>query len=649
MKIIVNRFSALSVAAILILMFLAPATQSASAASVPFSGPVYISCFTADGAPTHLLVFFNLNDQAGLTNYLNNAYYNPSSPSYHNFLSAGQFDSQYSAPGWVFGAVESIFFSNGLRTISSAPMLIEAAGSDTNVENALIQISSTANIQKYIIGAECLSQTIDAPSGVSVPSYKPEYVQGAYVGSSPLSAGNPQSDNDGCTATETTTGGLVWLPCGLQTIYDENPLLNQGSHGQTIALVDAYGDPQISQANNLVYDNIACSDLATFNQQFNLPYSGCSVIYPTGVPLLSANNYQDAEGWTIETGIDMQYSHVTAPQAHILEVTSSTDYDDLFASVEYVVNNQLANEISLSWGSYEDAFYCTNPAYGCAPPNTAALMLGYNEIFQQAAAEGIGVFGGSGDYAAFDPYFSSIPSLAPYGEISASSPPADDPWVTGVGGTTLTATFTDHSVSRLETAWSLGSDSYAPSIGSGGGFSMVFSEPLGQQLVHISTQVNSISEPALGITFYPQGQRGVPDLAADANPSTGVLVIQGGAFSSYEWGGTSLAAPLVAGMTTTIQSSIKSFAIGDLAPSLYQLYSQEQHGFYVSQSQFNIFQLYSGIPGAMFETASGQNGPFTVTPGNWNPVAGLGQLNAYGLSQIISYAGSAQSAPPPFL
>jgi len=150
--------------------------------------------------------------------------------------------------------------------------------------------------------------------------------------------------------------------------------------------------------------------------------------------------------------------------------------------------------------------------------------------------------------------------------------------------------------------------------------------------------------PALGITFYPQGQRGTPDLSAVADPSIGVLVIQDGTFSQHEWGGTSLAAPLTAGMITTVQSSVSSFAIGDLAPTLYQLYSQENHGsygpqFYVSQTQFSIYQLYRGVQGTMFETASGQNGPFTVTPGIWNPVTGLGQPNVFGLSQVISDAG----------
>ncbi|HXX72976.1 MAG TPA: S53 family peptidase, partial [Candidatus Acidoferrales bacterium] len=545
-------------------------------------------------------------------------------------LSASQFDAQYSAPASVFTLVESIFSANKLTTVATAPMLIMASGTDTQAQSALGQLSSEpASIQKYIIGVECMPETINilTSSGARIPHYTSFHHRGAYVGTSLFSG--PKA----CTYNEIVSGFQVWYPCGLQTIYDEKPLLNQGTQGshQTIALVDAFGDPETAAANNLVYNNIACYDLGLFDGNFSLPDSGCSVIYPTGVPVLTANNYQDAEGWSIETAIDMQYSHTMAPQAHILEVTASTDYDDLYASVEYVVNHQSANMISLSWGEWEDLFYYPAcPAVTSSGPTTcAALMLGYDEIFQQAAAQGISVFVSSGDYAAYDPVTQ---------EVAASSP-ATDPWVSAVGGTTLNATFTPFSVSRLEHAWSLGSDSYNTVIGTGGGFSMLFQEPLGQQLIHISTQgVTSIPEPALGITFYPQGMRGVPDLSADADPSTGVLVIQDGAFSPYVWGGTSLAAPLTAGMTATVQSNTWSITIGDLAPSLYLLYLQENGAFYVYQTQFSLSQLNQGVPGVMFETAYGQNGLFHVTPGIWNPVCGLGQLNVYGLSLVISGA-----------
>jgi subtilase family serine protease len=620
---------ALSILSSLVLM--TAIVPFARATVVPVTQPVYESCPTSSPytstTPSHFLVFFTLQNQGELTTFLDHAYYTPSNPSYHKFISASQFDTEYSAPASVFTLVESIFSSNGLTTLATAPMFIEGSGTLTQVNSALAVLSSEpAGIQEHIIGAECMPQTIDLQSSpnVRIPHYTPAHHQGGYVGTAPsfLPSFSPSTV---CTYNEVVSGAQVWFPCGLQTIYDENPLLNHGYSGshQTIALVDAYGDPETAAASSYIYNNIACSDFALFDIKFSLPYSSCSVIYPTGVPVLTTNNVADAEDWSIETAIDMQYSHTMAPQAHIMEVTASTDYDDLYASIEYVLSHQSANMISLSWGEWEDLFYYPTAAIG-----GAALMLGYDEVFEQAAAQGIGVFVSSGDYAAYDPQFSPQ-------EVSASAP-ATDPWVAAVGGTTLTATFTPSSVSRLEHAWSLGSDSYNTIIGTGGGFSMLFEETPGQQLVHISTEgVTSIPEPDLGLTFYPQGMRGEPDLSADADPSSGVLVVQDGAFSSYFWGGTSLAAPLTAGMTATVQSSTGSFTIGDLAPSLYLLYQQENGAFYVHQTHFTLSQLNQGVQGVMFVTAYGQNGPFYVIPGMWNPVCGLGQLNVYGLSQVL--------------
>ena len=641
-----KRLFALSVALILILMIAAPSAQTAQTTSPSFPEPVYVSCYTSSGLPAHLLVFLDLSNQAQLTQFLNSAYYDSSSPSFHGFLSASQFSAQYSAPASVVSAVESIISANKLVTIMTAPMLIEASGTDLQIQSALTQLSTApGSVQRSIIGAECMPETIDpdALSALSsqVPSNAPADVRGPKTGSSPLSS-DTKGTSGTCTPALLNSGSNpfleAWLPCGLQTIYDENPLLQNGvsGSGQTIALVDAFGDPdnntgQLTAANNYAFDNIACPDLATFDSTFGLPSASCSVIYPTGVPVLGAYNYLDAAGWATETGIDTQYSQAMAPKAHILEVTASSDYDDLYAATEYVINHQLAGTISLSWGNYEDMYYCVNPAYGCSPPATAALMLGYDEIFQQAAAQGIGVFIASGDYGAYDPFLSA-------NEVSSSTS-NNDPWVSGVGGTTLNSTFAPSSVFRLEHAWSLGSDYYCLSCGSAGGFSMLFKEPLGQQLIHISTQVSSIPEPALGFTFYPQGMRGTPDLAADGDPTTGVLVIQGGTFSPYFWGGTSLSAPLTAGMIATVQSNTRFFTIGDFAPSLYLLYLQMNHGFYVYQNQFSPSELSHGVPGVMFETAYGQNGPFHVTPGVWNPVDGLGQLNVYGLDQVISSVG----------
>jgi subtilase family serine protease len=132
------------------------------------------------------------------------------------------------------------------------------------------------------------------------------------------------------------------------------------------------------------------------------------------------------------------------------------------------------------------------------------------------------------------------------------------------------------------------------------------------------------------------GHRGVPDIAADADPFTGVLIVLNGVIQPYLIGGTSLATPLSAGMTTTVQSTVPTFTIGDLAPTLYLLYYYYPSYFYVTQSTLPLQSyLLTGIPNFMFESYGGQNGVYYVILGQWNPVNGLGQINVYGLDGAL--------------
>ncbi len=119
-----------------------------------------------------------------------------------------------------------------------------------------------------------------------------------------------------------------------------------------------------------------------------------------------------------ESVLDVEWSHSIAPGAKILFGVSPPDAgDDLFATVEYMVNNGLANFISLSWGEPEDAM---DPFYALA----------YHEIFLQAAAEGIGVFASSGDSGAYEDVVGYPYQSALY--------PSVDPMVTGWAGRAIT-------------------------------------------------------------------------------------------------------------------------------------------------------------------------------------------------------------------
>ena len=122
---------------------------------------------------------------------------------------------------------------------------------------------------------------------------------------------------------ETNYGIACYEPFQLQRAYDLSPLYAKGikGNGETIVIVDAFGSPSIA------------SDLATFDAETGLPSppsfkvitpdgpittnpSNCTSVYsPTGPDLCS-----DYYGWTDETSLDVEWSHVMAPGANILLV-----------------------------------------------------------------------------------------------------------------------------------------------------------------------------------------------------------------------------------------------------------------------------------------------------------------------------------------
>jgi len=637
--------------------------------SVPIhaQAPQYFTCY---GFPpsnmSHVIVWLRLSNVTtsnGLLYLLDQMYYNPSSPYFHMFITPQEFASWYSPPNYVFTYIENLAVQYGLVVNYTFPMLIEATGNVSAADNFLTALQSApANITQWILAGECIpigyfyvNSKLPQYSPAVVkeplpPGITPQYLlqhavringKPAYVPLTALTPYIPSLQHIGFGHNYAVVHGPLmpaqqewgyvaapWFPFGLEWMYDELPLIYSGHYGQgyTIAIVDAFGDFNFALASQYVYQSVACNDLATFDAIFSLPPpSSCQVIYPTGVPILTQYNLPIAVGWAWESALDIEYAHTMAPGANILLVISPDSGDDLYVDIEYVVNNSLANFISLSWGAYEDMFYYPPPAYN--------LLYAYDEIFMQAAAEGIGVFAASGDSGAFDTGWLSLNMPM---EASVLNP-ASDPWITGVGGTELYVQFINGITQRMETAWNWNPFPYM--WGSGGGYSFTFNETPGQALISIPYELQYVYEPNLGIWFSTVGHRGVPDIAADADPFTGVLIVLNGVIPPYFIGGTSLATPLSAGMTTTVQSAVPMFTIGDLAPNLYLIYHYMPSEAYVSITNVTGLEsssFFTGIPGAMFPTLGGDNGLYWAVPGMWNPAAGLGQINVYGLAQALN-------------
>ena len=95
--------------------------------------------------------------------------------------------------------------------------------------------------------------------------------------------------------------------------------------GQTIAIVDAFQDPNI------------VADLNVFDAQFNLAAPpGFQIVNQRGGAKLPSSGGANAAGWAGETSLDVEWAHAIAPKAKILLVESDSDsLSDLVAGVDF--------------------------------------------------------------------------------------------------------------------------------------------------------------------------------------------------------------------------------------------------------------------------------------------------------------------------
>lgn len=333
--------------------------------------------------------------------------------------------------------------------------------------------------------------------------------------------------------------------------------------GQTIAIVDAYDNPDLA------------SNLATFDQLFGLPAANLVKIDEHGNPV----NGQVAgnTSWGLEQSLDVEWAHALAPEANILLVEglseSNTDLYTADQTAAYYTGPGIptrANVISNSWGETEYATEKADDHYFTTTDNHATFVFS------------------SGDGGAPPIY------------------PSASPNVLSVGGTTLTMNAGAFGTSYAsEVGWSLGSDNvppyYNPYIASGGGPSAYESEP--------SYQTNA------GLNL---GARGTPDVALQADPLTGVYVLDtyGGGSASGWWrvGGTSFSAPAWSALLTDVNQ-------GRVLNGLTPLGASAQADLYALAASAGYYGG-NNANGAFRDITSGYNG-YNAGPG-YDYVTGIG-------------------------
>jgi len=242
---------------------------------------------------------------------------------------------------------------------------------------------------------------------------------------------------------------------------------------------------------------------------------------------------------TGEVMLDLCVAGAMVPGAKIfVYFTQFTTQGWVEALQQAITDGNRISVISISYGNAED-----DPR-GLWTASGISLV---NQALEAAASKGITVCVASGDDGSRDDASSG----------AHADFPASSPWVLSVGGTSLKATQGADPQIASEVVW----NDYAlvsPAGAGGGGVSSIFPLPPYQNAAGVPPS----SDPPHRIG------RGVPDVAAVADPYTGVVVMHVSGKELEPIGGTSASAPLWASLVVRISQALGA-KVGFLNPTLY--------------------------------------------------------------------------------
>jgi subtilase family serine protease len=274
------------------------------------------------------------------------------------------------------------------------------------------------------------------------------------------------------------------------------------------------------------------SDLSVFSSTFGLPM--CTSANGCFHKIYASGKKSRTDsGWALEIVLDVEWAHAIAPQAKILLVeAASANFADMFHAVDVAVQNG-ASVVSMSFGG-----------------NEFSAETSYDYHFAAPHVTFVASSGDSGDGVEY---------------------PAAAPSVVAVGGTTLQVLDATGSYGG-ETAWS----------GSGGGQSAYEAEPFCQTGYPIPND--------------PNGQRGIPDVAYNADPNTGFAVYDTVSYRGqsgwFQVGGTSAGAPQWAALFAIVNSIRAGNGKSPLSNTNLAVYSTA-----IADVNSNFYDITTGING----------------------------------------------------
>jgi kumamolisin len=456
----------------------------------------------------------------------------PNSPDYHHYLTPDDYAKRFGASAAVQARVE-----DALRAARFA-IAPHPAGS------TLVSASGTVGQAETLFGVK-LDNYRDAGGTVYYAPESGPHLPPAMAGVviSVLGLDNRPLVHRASARTipQTHPAPQVLGPSQLATAYDIKSLKDAGldGSGQTMAFAEI--------------DTFKRKDIETYDKYCGLdcPNGTGSTLPP--VEEVKVDGGADKAKDVSETTLDIEVVHAIAPQTHLIAYEGPADFGGLTHTFAKIVKDNRAQVVSISLGGCEPAIVQANDL-GTPYLNTL------NTIFQQAAAQGMTVLVASGDEGAY-----TCQRNDPNDNSPSISLPADNPYVTAVGGTALFVN-NDGGSYGYEAGW----EGPLEGSGGGGGVSVGYSIPSWQSGPGVSNQ-------------YSTGMRQVPDVSAAADPLTGYKIYDStsGCSGTDCWtavGGTSAAAPLWASLVVLANQQAKASGkkpMGFINPALYAMGSDQ--------------------------------------------------------------------------
>ncbi|SPE48899.1 putative Tripeptidyl-peptidase I [Verrucomicrobia bacterium] len=449
------------------------------------------------GQRLRLAISLPLRDPAGLSSLLSRLY-DPASADYHKYLTPAQFTDRFGPTEADYEAVAAFAEASRLRVIGRHPnrALMDVEGRVEDVERAL-----HATLRVYPHPKE--ARTFFAPDtdpllNLSVPVLAINGLDD-FVRPFPKSLKRQAALARGGQPRGGSGPNGMYMGYDFRAAYA--PGLGLTGAGQAVALVE--------------FDGYYAADITNYESQAGLPRIPLQNILLDGYDGTPFN-----PSGILEVSLDIEMAIAMAPGLSNVLVYSAGPNGSPLDILNQIATDNAAKQISCSWG-----WAWFDPAS--------------DQTFQQFAAQGQSFFDASGDDGA---------------DFPPIQPPSDDPYLTQVGGTTLT-TSGPRGTWVAERVWSwFPAEQWASS----GGVSGSYAIPTWQQGLDMSTNMGSTS------------WRNFPDVAMVAD---NIWVVYDGSVSENV-GGTSCAAPLWAGLAALMNEQAQTRGqppMGFLNPALYRI------------------------------------------------------------------------------